>query len=537
MQGIADRIIILWGWRRFLAAFLAGALSALATAPFDAFPVLWITLPVFVWLIDGAVPHGSVGFVRRLLPAAVVGWAFGFGYFLGGLWWVGEAFLVDADRFAWLMPLAVVVLPAGLALFWMIGAMVARLLWPDGWPRILVFAVVMTAAEWLRGHLFTGFPWNALGYALTPVPAMMQSASLVGLWGLTLAAFFVFAAPAALATAHRRDRRGPLVLVAAALAILVAHVAFGFARLAVSEPAAVAGVRLRIVQPSIPQGEKWETANDDDIVRRYLELSDGSTGPDHSGVGSATHVIWPESAFPFLLTDRPDVLAAIAKLLPPGTTLITGAARADPASDPADDRVFNSVYVIGDTGEILSAYDKVELVPFGEFLPFRRFFEAMGIRQLIRLPGGFTAGARHHTLDVPDAPPMGPLICWEIIFPGAVVDPAKRPAWLLNLTNDTWFGDTPGPRQHLLQARVRAVEEGLPIVRAANSGISAIIDPYGRIEKSLPLGTSGILDGTLPQALAATTYARLGDLPALGLAALLSVISAVGVFARRAKAN
>ncbi|MBN9010559.1 MAG: apolipoprotein N-acyltransferase [Rhizobiales bacterium] len=535
MHRIADRIIILWGWRRFVAALLAGALSALAMAPFDAFPVLWLTLPVFVWLIDGAVPHGDAGPVRRLLPAAIVGWTFGFGYFLAGLWWVGTAFLVDADRFAWLMPLAVVILPAGLALFWMLGAVVARLLWPDGWPRILVFAVVMAGAEWLRGHLFTGFPWNAAGYALAPVPVLMQSASLVGLWGLTLAAFFVFAAPAALATMRRRERRGPLVLAAFALLLLALHVGFGLVRLSLAEPAAVAGVKLRIVQPSIPQGEKWETANEDDIVRQYLKLSDGSGGT--GGIGPVTHVIWPESAFPFLLTDRPDVLAAIGALLPPGTTLITGAARADPASDPSADRVFNSVYVIGDTGEILSAYDKVDLVPFGEFLPLRSFFESLGIRQLIRLPGGFTAGTRRHTLEVPDAPPMGPLICWEIIFPGAVGDPAERPAWLLNLTNDTWFGDTPGPRQHLLQAEVRAVEEGLPVVRAANSGISAIIDPYGRIEKSLGLGVTGILDGTLPQALPTTTYARYGDAPFLALLGVFAAISAAGVLVRRAKRN
>jgi apolipoprotein N-acyltransferase len=395
----------------------------------------------------------------------------------------------------------------------------------------------MTGAEWLRGHLFTGFPWNALGYALAPVPVMMQSASLVGLWGLTLAAFFVFAAPAALATSGRRERRGPLILVAVALLVLAAHVAFGLVRLAGAEAATVAGVKLRIVQPAIPQGEKWETANDDDIVRRYLELSDGSTDADHSGVGSATHVIWPESAFPFLLTDRPDVLAAIGKLLPAGTTLITGAARADPASDPSADRVFNSVYVIADTGEILSAYDKVDLVPFGEFLPLRSFFEAMGIRQVIALPGGFTAGSRRRTLDVPNAPPMGPLICWEVIFPGAVVDPSRRPAWLLNLTNDTWFGDTPGPRQHLQEAEVRAVEEGLPVVRAANSGISAIIDPYGRVEKSLALGVSGILDGALPQGLSATAYARYGDAIFLALLAGLAAVSLAGVFARRAKRN
>ena len=193
-------------------------------------------------------------------------------------------------------------------------------------------------------------------------------------------------------------------------------------------------------------------------------------------------------------------------------TLITGAARPEPVSDSnGRERAFNSVFVIGHGGEILSAYDKVHLVPFGEYLPFRNFLESLGIRQLIALPGGFSPGPGRRTLTVPNAPPIGPLICYEIIFPGAVTEPGNRPAWLLNLTNDAWYGDTPGPRQHLLQARVRAVEEGLPVVRAANSGISAIIDPYGRLTKSLGVGRRGILDGQLPVGLYRTIYGQLGD--------------------------
>ena len=529
LSNVADAIIILWGWRRLAVALVAGALSALAQAPFDAFPLLWLTVPVFVWLIDGATAGERAGPIRRLAPAFAVGWTFGFGYFVAGLWWIGAAFLVDADQFAWLMPFAVIALPAGLALFWGIGAAVARAMWPEGWTRIVVFAVVFTIVEWLRGHLFTGFPWNAIGYALTPTALMMQSAALVGVWGLTLMAWLIFAAPAVLTGTDRRARRGQVLLLAFTGLLFLAHLGFGAVRLSLASNATVPGVKLRIVQPALDQSEKWMNGHEDEIMKHYLEMSDGATAPDHSGVGSATHLIWPESAFPFFLTERPDALAAIAALLPAGTTLITGAARAESAngSRPSE-RAFNSVFVIANDGEILSAYDKVHLVPFGEYLPFRGFFESLGIRQLIALPGGFSAGSSLRTLSVPNAPPMGPLICYEISFPGAVTDPANRPGWLLNLTNDAWYGDTPGPRQHLLQARVRAVEEGLPVIRAANSGISAIIDAYGRVSKSLGVGRRGILDGQLPVGLYRTIYGQLGDSILLVMVVLASSVALFG---------
>lgn len=522
MHFVADAIIVLWGWRRFAAAFLAGAASALALPPFFAFPILWLTIPILVWLIDGALPHEGRGPIGRLAPAAFVGWSFGFGYFLAGLWWIGAAFLVDADKFAWLLPIAVLAMPAGLALFWGLAAAVARLFWPDGWRRILVLAVVFTGAEWLRGHVFTGFPWNTFGYTLTPEPVMMQSASLVGLWGLTLAAFIIFAAPALLAADGREGRRGRVAFLGFAATLLAAHVGFGLVRLAGAEHATLPEVRLRIVQPAIAQNEKWQEENEDEIFRKHLELSDSAPTPEHAGIGSVTHLIWPESAFPFFLTDRPDALAAIAALLPEGTTLITGAARAERSETALSERVFNSVYVIGHDGEILSAYDKVHLVPFGEFLPFQPALESLGIRQLTTLPGGFSAGAERRALTVPGAPPVAPLICYEAIFPEEVMPPGDRPGWLLNVTNDAWFGNTPGPRQHFLQARLRAVEEGLPLVRAANAGISAIVDPYGRIDRSLGVDEAGVLDGNLPRAVAATVFARYGAwiLPILMVLAL-----------------
>lgn len=524
VQRFADAVIVLWGWRRFAVALVAGALSALAFAPFYAFPLLWLTVPVFVWLIDGAEAGEGASLLRRIWPAAVAGFAFGFGFFLAGLWWVGAAFLVEAERFAWLIPFAVVVLPAVLAVFWAVGAAVARVFWFDGWPRILVFAVAMASAEWLRGHLFTGFPWNAFGYALTPFPMMMQSAAVVGIWGLTAVAFLVFAAPALLAADDQRSRRSGRAVVAVAAALFLCHLGYGAFVLAGASDASLDGVRIRIVQPAIAQDARWQIAAADETMTRYLDLSRSGDGLDGVGV-----LVWPESAFPFLLTERPSALAAIAELLPEGTALITGAARAERSpGGEAPPPVFNSVYVIDHGGEIRSAYDKVHLVPFGEYLPFRAFFEGIGLRQLIALPGGFAPGQRLRTLDVPGAPPMGPLICYEVIFPGAVVEPGNRPSWLLNVTNDGWYGNTPGPYQHFLQARVRAVEEGLPLVRAANTGISAIVDAHGRVVANLGFGLVGVVDGNLPQGLPPTPYGTLGDLIFLGILLIMGGAAVTG---------
>lgn len=520
MNRLADSIILMWGWRRLALAFLAGAAMVLTLAPFKAVPVGWISIPILIWLIDGsATPHGT-GFVRRLLPAAAIGWWFGFGYFLAGLWWIGASFLIEADVFGWMMPFVVVALPAGLALVWSIAVALCRLLWVDGWPRLILFAVVMTLAEWIRGHAFTGFPWNAVGYSIMPEPLMMQSAALVGVWGMTLVAFLVFAAPTLLAG---EGGRGRWITMAAIIALVAADLGYGALRLRAGESDVVDGVRLRIVQPGIPQEVKQDRSQAAANLQRHMGLS--LSTPTPAQPGGPTHIIWPETAVPYLLTEEPAALAAIAEMLPAGVTLITGAPRRDPTGTGD---VTNSVLVIGDGGEISDSYDKVRLVPFGEYLPFADFFEGLGVRQVIALPGGFAAGLEQRTLDAPDIPAFSPLICYEVIFAGSVAPDGDRPGWLLNVTNDAWFGNTPGPRQHFQQATVRAVEEGLPLIRSANTGISAIVDPYGRTVARLDLGDSGVIDGDLPQALSRTVYARFGDGVAAVIGLILTLIAAVG---------
>lgn len=497
LQAIINQIVLQWGWRRAAIAFFAGVLSALAQAPYHFFPVLWLTFPVLVWLIDGAVDAGKHGRLSRLRPAALVGWWFGFGYFLAGLWWIGSAFLVEADIFGWLMPFAIVALPAGLALFWALAIALARHAWSDSPSRIFVLAVALGAAEWVRGVVLTGFPWNALGHGLAANAVQMQIVSVFGTEALSFLAVMIFAAPAILSTSDMHYRRVQVIAGILVITTYIGIVLFGLIRLSEIVDAYHENVRIRIVQPAIAQRDKWKPENRNQVFNTYLDLSERAASPDRLGMISITHLIWPESAFPFLLTENPSALAALSELLPPGTVLVTGAIRAEPAAGAAGRRTFNSIYVIDDDGIILDAYDKNHLVPFGEFLPFQGFLEELGLRQLTRIAGGFSAGSRRKPLKIPGAPATVPLICYEIIF--ADMRGRDGAGWILNLTNDAWFGDTPGPYQHLHQARLRAVEEGLAVIRAANTGVSAVIDPYGRLLSKLDLNVAGVIDTTLPK--------------------------------------
>jgi apolipoprotein N-acyltransferase len=519
----AERLRNLRGWHRRLAAFVAGVVSVLAMAPFFVWPVLWITLPVLVWLVDGVMSGGDTSSLprshrQRVLSAATVGWWFGFGYFLAGLFWIGEAFLVEAETFAVLLPFAVTLLPAGLALFYGGAAALAACFWMANPVRVLMLALALSAMEWLRGHVLSGLPWNVLGYALTyPLP-LMQSAALFGIYGLTLVVVLVFALPPVLwidAQAGTAGRRMRATALALALAPLAAMAVFGEARLALAPQTTVPGVKIRIVQPSVPQREKWRPENQGRIFLDHLALSatDGAGATDH--LAGITHVIWPEAAMPFLVLDHPDARAAIGRLLPRGTFLITGALRAQaaPPGSPRPRQIFNSMPVFGEDGSVAALYDKVHLVPFGEYLPMQPLLEAIGLQQLTRQRGGFDSGASPRPLlHVPGLPPAVPLICYEAIFPGAIVQGTERPGLMLNVTNDGWFGDTTGPRQHLHQARIRAVEEGLPLIRAANNGVSAAIDGNGRILARLGLDVRGVIDVALPVALPPPPYARLGDM-------------------------
>ncbi|MBR1234413.1 apolipoprotein N-acyltransferase [Bradyrhizobium sp. AUGA SZCCT0182] len=521
-------IILAWGWKRAVLALVAGALSALAMAPFNAWPLLFLTFPVAVWLIDGA----GAGRWRGVPAAAMSGFWFGLGYFVVGLYWIGYAFLVDAPTFAWLMPFAVLGLPAYLALFTAAGFALARLLWTRDASRLLALAISLTITEWLRGHLLSGFPWNSFGYALSEPLALAQTASLIGLWGMTFLTVAIFASPAVLIDGTSRGRK-PWLAPVAALGLLAVMAVFGAVRLSM-QPTVLAKVKLRIMQPNLQQDVKFNYAAKAEVMQKYLTLSDRASGPQSTGVSDAQILIWPESAFPFFLTREADAMAQIADLLPRGTVLITGSVRApDLPPGVRITRAYNSIYAIDHDGSVLSVYDKLHLVPFGEYLPFQDWMEKLGFVQLTRVQGGFIPGTRRRAMDIPNAPRALPLICYEAIFPGDITTRDDRPGWIINVTNDGWFGISTGPYQHLQQMRLRAVEEGLPVVRAANTGISAVIDPSGRIVARLGLGIEGVLDANLPSALPPTIYARVRDIPTGMILAVALLLVIRRRFARR----
>ena len=527
LQKAAEATILAWGWRKWLIALVSGASGALALAPLDLWPLIAIPMTVAVWLVDGAVGESAW---RRFRAAFVAGWWWGFGFFLAGLWWLGAAFLVEADKFAWAMPLGVVALPAFLAVFPAVGFGLARLAWPVGASRILVLAVTLALTEWLRGHVLTGFPWNVYGMMLAGQLQLAQTASLVGLYGLTLVAIALGAAPATLGTGQTTTARirAPLI----ALAVLGSLFAYGIWRVPVQPSPLVTGVKLRIVQPNLPQDAKFNSRAGEAILNGYLSLSDRATGPETLGLQNVTHLIWPESAFPFLLGRTPQALSRIAAALPPGVTLITGAARAGEMR-PGEGRppIYNAIQVVDSDGSILASYDKNHLVPFGEYLPavLDGLIRSMGLSQFVAIPGGFSAGTQRLPLAIAGVPAAAALICYEAIFPGHVASQGPRAGWILNVTNDGWFGMTSGPYQHLSQARLRSIEEGLPLVRAANTGVSAVIDGYGRIIARLPLGQSGVLDSGLPRNIPETLYSRYGDWLFIVLAALFLALARIRI--------
>jgi apolipoprotein N-acyltransferase len=500
-----DLLRDLSGRKRFAAALAAGGLSALAFEPFGIFVALLLGYAALALLLDG-IPDAGL----RPLRFALTGWAFGFGQFLVGLYWIGNAFEVDAANHAWQIPFVLALLPGGLALFPALACVVAAGFRQSGPARLFALCAALALAQYLRGHILTGFPWNLAAYGWAAVPEILQSAALIGSYGLSLLTI-LFGLSLAEACARGRPR-APILPVSMLFLFALAWIA-GAVRLGSVVPD-VPNVRLRIVQPDIPEAEKFAPQFVTRNWRRLLDLSRTVKGQE------PTHIVWPESAPPFLLDREPAALDEIAVLTGANHVLITGAARVATNAE-GERKYYNSVYVFGRGGRLAGLYDKFHLVPFGEYLPLESFFRALGIDKLVNSPGGFSAGPGPRTLAVPNAPPMSPLVCYEAIFPHRVTG-SPRPKWLVNVTNDAWFGTFSGPYQHLLSVRMRAIEEGLPIVRAAGTGVSAIIDPLGRVKGELGMNRMGVVDGTLPQALPPTFYALHGDVLFAGLIVLFA---------------
>jgi apolipoprotein N-acyltransferase len=496
-----DWLTGLRGWRADLAAALAGAISALALPPVFGLPALLVGIPALLCLIQGA--GGPAVAARR-------GWWFGFGLHVVGLYWITEAILYEAARFWWLVPLAVPGLAAVLAVFIAVPAAVARLA-PPGWRMSLTLAGGWVLADLARQFVATGFPWNPLG-SVWEFPGrlgdiMIQPASLVGVHGLTLATIVLAATPL-LSWAWR----------VGGLAVLALWFGFGLGRL---ERPAHPGPDLAVllIQGNVAQGQKWDRSLMVSIFRRYLDLTHEAVA---KAGGHPAVVVWPETASPFLLQTDDAARAAIADAAN-GSTALVGAVRFDEA-----DRPRNSLFALGASGVTEAIYDKWHLVPFGEYQPD---WLPLGVQ--VVPGGGFASGPGPQTLHIPGLPAVGALICYEAIFSHQVIDEAHRPDWMVNVTNDAWFGNSTGPRQHLAAARMRAVEEGLPLMRAANTGISAGFDGNGHELGRLEMQTSGVLSVHLPPPLSMPLYARIGLLLPGGVAVLVLLTGLSGILTTR----
>lgn len=488
------------GWRRHLACFFLGAALALAQAPSSLFFIPLIVLPCIAWL-------GMAAPTRK--SALIAGWASGVGYFAFGLVWLVEPFLVDAAATGWMAPFALLLMSAGLALFWAAAFWLAYQAGATRRQRVVALVVLLSLAEFARAHVFTGFPWNLIAYGWIDTP-VAQLLSVVGPHGLGLLTMLVAVLPLLMI-------RRPYLAFGPVLALILAAWAWGAARMPAPEDIALTDTTVRIIQPNASQELKWR----DDMVGLFFDRQLAMTRAP--GLGAVDVVIWPETGLPFFLGEDDVAMQRVIDATGPDTQLIAGIRRYEAG------RYFNSLVHLDAQGAIADVYDKHHLVPFGEYVPFAWLAGKVGLTALAAQLNWFSGGSGPRILTGDGLPPYLPLICYEAIFPGDVQAETGRPDWLVHITNDAWFGKFSGPFQHLVQVRARAIEQGLPVARSANTGVSAIIGPHGRVLWSLPLGEAGSFDARLPAPLAATPYVKLGEWPWLAL----SVLIFAGVAVRR----
>lgn len=515
---------------RGVLVLCAGLAAALAHPPFGVLPGL-LGFALLLRLVDQAAPE------RPLASAFFQGWLAGLGYFALSVWWVTEAFLVDAAAHGWMAPFALVFLAGGLALFWGAGAWLYRLSGTQGPFRVLVFAGALALAEFVRGHIFTGFPWNLPGEAWRAGGAPSQAAALVGAYGLTWITVALAASPAVLPGLARRQT---LAVGGAAAVVLVGLYGGGAWRLATAPAPREAAPVVRIVQADVDQKEKWRPENLDLIFDDYVRLS-RLPAPQTPDV-----VIWPEGALPAVIDD---LLApgepypvALAEAFAPGQVLMLGANRVG-VSEAGGLEYFNTLVAferLETPGlEVVGIYDKHRLVPFGEYLPLGEIMTGLGLRSLVNMPADFTAGPPPQPLVLPSLPPVQPLICYEALFPRFTGQGAARGGiraeWILNVSNDAWFGATSGPWQHLNLSSYRAIEEGLPLVRSTPTGVSGVVDSRGRLQAGawMSQGRRGVIDAPLPPPDGPTPFSRLGNLPFAIMLLISGAMAVMSWFRRR----
>ncbi len=469
-------------WLNVALSFAAGALASLAMPPAPQWAVLFVSLPIL---------YGAIFKAKNKRVAFFSGWLFGFGYFVFSLSWIANALLVEGNPYAWAWPLAACGLPALLAFFPAFACLLAkRFMQLDqiyGW---FGFIAAFCTFEWLRGHIFTGFPWNLFGYTWVDILPMIQVLYLSDVYMLTLLTTVWACVPALFFVKNVSQKViGGLVSIVSLFCVFV----YGQSVLSANPPEGTA-LNLRVVQPNIAQHEKWDRRKLFSNFEKHLQLSLQEPMPKEPVL-----VIWPETAVSFhLLKTHPAQIALKDMLarLPVGSSLMTGYLRFDKESQ----QYFNSVVEFNRMGEIVNTYDKHHLVPFGEYIPFQEWIPLKPVAQFTGM--GFGEGPR--TLNSVQNAKISPLICYEIIFPGKLSNPEHKAGLIVNVTNDAWYGISAGPHQHLAKAIYRAVETGTPVARSANTGISTIVDPYGRQAAAKYLFTEDVINAKMPSVRATT---------------------------------
>lgn len=468
-----------------------GALSAFAMAPYYIIPFLWLGLSTLLYIINHK---------KSPWKSALYGASFGMGFGVFSMGWLANALMIDNGAVAWAVPFCWLGMGLLFAIFYALPTLLASF-YSIGWRRFLAFAAWFVIFEWIRSWIFTGFPWNLIGSCWGDILPLLQTTSVIGIYGLSFITVLICGSGAFL------PKWRPVLISGMALIVLTL---LGQWRLYDARSENVWGVQLRLVQPNIAQSLKWNPEEADNNYSKILRLS-------RENNEKITHVIWPEAAVHFLIDQHEEERLRMMGAVRQGSILIAGGLR---GANPQKRQLANSIFVLDDLANIKGYYDKSHLVPFGEYMPFRGI---LPLDKIVPIGGDLQAGDGLKTLYIPKAPPASPLVCYEAIFSGQVVRSDKRPAWMINVSNDAWYGMSAGPYQHFDMTRVRAIEEGLPMVRAANNGISAVIDGYGQIIASLDLGETGVVDAPLPKALPATIYAKTGPYPILVLSLILVI--------------
>lgn len=495
----------LTGKKRYFMLFLLGMTVTFSLAPFYIFPILFIS---FTGLF------GLLSYCKTSKQAFITGWWFGFGYYVTSIYWMAFSLLTEADKFWWMVPFAVFGLSAMLAVYIAVASLISHRSNSSPLGKVIIFATVWVIGELARSYFITfvtlyGFPWNLLGYSWLFSLGMAQMAAYIGTFSLSLLTIIICATPLFILTCKKEHRKR----YAAILLIIPLCWAVGTYRLHYNKTEPFDDITLRLVQANLEEHHRWDPRKMVDVVRTNMQLS--QTTPSDT----ITHIIWSESSLPYILDNNSPWLPIISRVIPEGGTLLTGAMRIHYTSETKAD-LYSTLQAINHNGKIEATYDKYRLVPFGEYIPWRSF---LPINSIV---GGtdFSAGGGAQTLTPPNTPSFSPLICYDVIFPQSATNQTKRPQWMVNITNDAWFEKrlqigslalqfSTGPYQHFSMAHMRAIEQGISLVRVANTGISANIDPYGRIIDYIPLGVTGFIDTKLYTPINnSTTYRNYGDI-------------------------